>query len=332
MFMFMEKNIIFVENCNLRSIKNILNNWRWFYSELALNLIEFKCWNIVDDKLILAANEKLTNELFVYLVNYIKYSEGKESKIEVKGYTIAEDENVFPNEFLNKEVLIYLPKENKEFDNVYAISEDNITYKIDLLGNKIKEETLISFSKLQFNFSRLGSPNIIKLNKNFQQAKKEKEIEEIPYEEIKKRFQIRIIIALIAFISGFGINLINLAWFNTFYTLFVSSIFCCFFTDYRMLRYKDLYLCSLIISILIFLTYFILGNTSTIFTFSQDKFAFSIMPLLFLLIQKPSRKLFIFKLKREPVVERGFSFDTIYSSLLIMTTFIFSVLIFEFVF
>lgn len=329
--MFMEKNIILVENCNLGRIKNILNNWRWFYSELKLNLIEFKCWNIVDNKLILAANERLSNELFVYLVNYIKYSEGKESKIEVKGYTVAEDENIFPNEFINKEVLVYLPNDNKEYDNVYSISEDNITYKISFSGDKIKEETLINFSKLEFIFSRLGSPNIIKLNKNPRQVKKEIEYEEIPYEKIKKRFQIRMLITLIAFIFGFGLNLINIAWFNTFYTLFVSLIFYCFFTDYRMLRYKDLYLYSLILSLVIFLTYFIIGNTSTIFTFSKDNIPFSIMPLLFLLIQKPSRKLFIFKLKREPVVERGFSFDTIYSSLLLITTFIFCVLIFVFV-
>lgn len=328
----MVKNIIVVENCNLNNIKDILNDWRWFYSELAINSVEFKCWNIVEDKLILLANEKLSNELFVFLVNYIKYSNGKESKIEVKGYTKAEDENVFPNEILNKEVLIYLPKDNKEFDNVYAISEDNITYKIGLSGNQSKEESLINFSKLKFDINRLGNPNIIKLNKNPRQVKKEKEYKEIPYEKIKKRFQIRMLITLIAFISGFGLNLINLGWFNTYYTLFVSSIFYWFFSDYRMLRYKDLYINSLILSLVIFLTCFVLGNTSTIFTFSQDKLAFSILPLLFLLIQKPSRKLFIFKLKREPVVKRGFSFDTIYSSLLIMTTLIFCVLIFEFVF
>ncbi len=77
-------------------------------------------------------------EIFCYFVNYVRYPMGFNKSFEVTGWTTTKSGQTWITEkSANKRVMLFIPTEDTEYDNVYMTTEDNIGYK---LGFAIGEE------------------------------------------------------------------------------------------------------------------------------------------------------------------------------------------------
>lgn len=88
-------------------------------------------------------------EYFCYFVNHIRYGRGSSfPKTEVTGWTITkEGDGWMTNEILGKQVMLYIPDSDTEYDNVYLTTEDNLCFKMGFAYGEehIKQATTIKY-------------------------------------------------------------------------------------------------------------------------------------------------------------------------------------------
>jgi len=78
-------------------------------------------------------------ETFCYVVNYLYYPIGVNYHPQITAWTTTKlSDSWMRDNLVNKKVMIYIPVEDKECDNVYLTTSDNIGYK---MGFAIGEES-----------------------------------------------------------------------------------------------------------------------------------------------------------------------------------------------
>ena len=70
-------------------------------------------------------------EIFCYFVNYVHYPIDCDKSFDVSAWTATESVKNLITESTNQRVMLFIPQSDKEGDNVYLTTEDNIGYKID---------------------------------------------------------------------------------------------------------------------------------------------------------------------------------------------------------
>lgn len=318
-------------------IKKAIRQWLALNSTDLVDNIKFELFKLGQERYLIVADKRINNEYFNYLINYLRYPEGIEYNISVEGYTTLCDKEMYPKNLLDKKAQIYIPDNDKEYDNVYLTTEDNETYKIDFAGDVSRINEFRTFSIPDIDTNLLQKPERIVLNK--------KEIAELENEKmmksVKNRFRIILTLVIIVvainsfylFIyqsSNTGSIYMDLLGFKAnsseneinFYTTLILVFFVgyWFYLDYKMLRIDKYYSYSIIIAIL-YLAYghFIREHLSSSGSFLYYGFYF---PVLFLIIQKPVRLFFIRKFNREPIVEhRPPLLDGLYSMTILFLTF-----------
>jgi len=154
-------NLIEIEGGDYNDIKKALQQWINLYSEdfpdgLIFNLYTNRGRHFIQ------ADERLDNEHFYYLVNYLYYPEDIEYKVNVTGFTIGKDNNILKN----KHLLVFIPPTDKEYDNVYISTSENENYKIDFsLIEKIKESSERRIYRQPTDLT-FGNPEILKINES----------------------------------------------------------------------------------------------------------------------------------------------------------------------
>merc|ERR1711991_412988 len=83
---------------------------------------------------LIKADNKLDNERFFYLINYLKYPENIQYDATVEGFTKGGSENVLKN----KNLLVYISPTDNEYDNVLIATSENENFKVDFGGRIIK--------------------------------------------------------------------------------------------------------------------------------------------------------------------------------------------------
>jgi hypothetical protein len=120
---------------------------------------------------------------FYYLINYLYYPDNVGYKINIQGFTTANSHHILNN----KKLLVYIPDKNTEHDNVFVVTEDNETFKIDFNGKitQVDDDQVYLLPDLNF----CSAPDIIRINKKRIADKIQKE----DTNEIKKKFKIILI-------------------------------------------------------------------------------------------------------------------------------------------
>ena len=305
--MVLEKTIL-IKGGSHSDVKKALQQWIDLYSESISDSLRFELYKNGKGNHVIKADPKLDNERFYYLVNYIKYPERIKYNVDVEGVTKGENSS----NLNGKNLLIYIPKNDSEYDNVYAVTEENEHYKIDF-GGKVKSvsDTKV-FTPLKIN--ALESPQILKVSTNKTKLK----TTESSNLKIEKRFRLISIIA----IAIAALNLL-IPVFTTDIevfektTLFVGIGFGVWFlSDYIMLRVAPYYFKSLLIAI------GYLGYGHYLCNYYRPEIsdtieATSLFPLSLLLVQWPTRKIYKAIFNREPEVEKHGKFaDLVYSMIL----------------
>jgi hypothetical protein len=304
------ENLIIVKGGAYNELKKALKQWIDLYSKDLQIGLTFQLLKNGRGNHVIQVDKQLDNEKFFFLVNYLKYPEGIEYKIEVEGFTVGKDKNILKG----KELLVYISPNDKNFDNVFVVTNDNINYKVDF-GGKIVEINDIKQYKQPVVESFEGS-EIVTVSKKKSNIEKE----EISINKIDRRFRIISIITLIAF----TINLIIPIFSNdidlldkTTWVIFIG-VGIWFLCDYEMLRFDKYYIRSLLISIGVF----IYGYVVREFLFSEVSkmiIPCSIYPIALLLVQWPTRRIYKVLLKKEPKVDKYGTFaDLVYTLILFL--------------
>ena len=155
----MTESFIIVENVNEKELESILMNLANVYADTEfVNGIQFyRRKDKFDSFLILFSNQP-DFERFNYFVNYIKYpSDYEKFSPFLRGY-FRTSEIKEKSEFnVGEWIMVYVSKNDKEYDNVNLVNDKNENYLYDF-GGKIKklksaEEMfkLISFDKNNYN-------------------------------------------------------------------------------------------------------------------------------------------------------------------------------------
>jgi len=292
-------NFIIIKGGLCKDIKKALQQWIALYSKDLVRNIKLELYGLGQERYLIVADKRLNNEKFNYLINYLRYPEGIEYNISVEGYATVRDEKIYPQNLLNKKILVYLSDNDKEYDNVFVTTEDNETYKIDFNGKVSRVYESKTFSIPDIDTNLLQKPERIALTK--------REITDVENEKLKKSItnRFRIILALIIITVAINSSSLfinpnsEISSDTTFILVFFVAIW--FHWDYKMLRIDKYYSYSIIIAILhLAYGHFIREYFSDVDTFLYYGFYF---PILYLIIQKPVRLFFIRKFNREPIVE-----------------------------
>lgn len=302
------KNILEIKGASLNDVKQALENWIDLYSDKFSSKLNFKIFEKGIDRQIIIADNLLDNEHFFYLVNYLEYPEGIEYSVEIKGLTKGKDVDKRLND---KELLVYISKNDNEFDNVYVVTKDNKHYKIDFGGKVTLQTDNKPYSIV--DISNLKNPITLSTKASNKRLKKDKS--EL---KISKRFKIIFYMITIAVLIHFFVPYLtdNVEIIEK-WTLFTGmGIGLWFFMDYEMLRINDFYIKSLLIAVGFFFYGYLFRNYYQENTYDLKSVSF-IYPLSLLIIQYPTRQLYKVIFKREPEVDNhGKLADLIYTMIL----------------
>lgn len=313
-----KNNIILIKGGEYSKIRQALSQWLSLYCDNLDDDFFFELYAIGNEEYIIKAPNSLDNENFNYLVNYLYYPNDIQYKVNIEGFTTAKNNRLFPKEYLNKKLLLYIPETDKEGDNVYAVTSDNENIKIDF-GGKVKiADTLMYYKYPDFEFERMENPEILKINKK--KIHTDSEFSSIGI--AKKRFKIISIIFLALFLLSFLLFQQTIEF--LFITSFLSIMVMFWFSqDHKMLQIEEYYFYSIFISLTI-LIYGLLIQTRLFKSDARDLLDLTTkIPLIFLVLQYPLRYWFKKIIKREPQpgsTKKTFE-DGIYIVILIAATF-----------
>lgn len=146
----MTENFIIVENVNERELESILKNLANLYADTEyVNGIQlYRKKTKLDSFLILFSNQP-DFERFNYFINYIKYPEKFDNFSPfVRGFYRTSDIKMKSEFNMGEWIMVYVSKNDQEYDNVTIVNEKNESYLYDFGGNIKKLETLEEIFKM----------------------------------------------------------------------------------------------------------------------------------------------------------------------------------------
>jgi len=288
-----KQNTIYITGGTYALLIKALEQWIEAYTDVLNPDFIFQINPVSNNKHIIIADKRLNNKLFFFLVNYIKFPIKIEYNISLKAYTILE------SHFTGKQAMIYIDENNKESDNVNAVTTDNEVLKFDF-GGKSKQinNSDVIFTLPDFKLSDSKHSKIIK-------PKEKKNYKTNDNTESSASFQLNIIIAICVII------LIATAFFSHKYFFFVHPLVffgygLLLFNLYKLLQHPKAYKKALVFSVILAIYGIIL--LLTFHTYEREKFLIfysSLSPVIFLLYQKPIRLKFIALYGKEPIIEKN---------------------------
>jgi hypothetical protein len=96
---------------------------------------------------------------FCFFVNFMHYPKVPLIKTDIRGWatTKVNDMWIMP-EIAGKKVMLYIPDSNTEYDSLYLVSENNISYRIAFADSK--DPQIINSPKMAFEMQGLGVEEI----------------------------------------------------------------------------------------------------------------------------------------------------------------------------
>lgn len=300
---------ITIEGYSFKEVKQSLEDWIKLYAGKIETIFVLEILEKNKNSCCVNVNGEIDNNTFNFLVNYLVYPENEKPNAKVRGYTTTRNKRIFPSQELDKRVVIFIPKEDKEYDNVYASTGDGKTFIVDF-GGKTKEiDFLITFEELDLSEYVTTKFSIKPINEKSQQEVEENQI------DITKQF-------IYFFIPSFVITISLLEKTKySYYSLAILGIILSFwiaFSHKLVLRKKSNYIILLISSLLI-------GGTAILYNelFSKKIDSFLAIaffyPFWMLICYKIFRPIFKLAFKKEPKIDRySWEFKTSFYTFLIL--------------
>ena len=277
-------NLITIKGGAYNDIKKALRKWVELYSKDLQDGLIFQLFKNGRGSHIIQADGRLDNERFYYLINYLKYPEEIEYKIDIEGYTTGKENNILRD----KKLLVYISSTDKAYDNVFVTTEDDENFKIDFGGKVtgVVEKKIYRFpTDLNMNYPETIRVSTRKISDNER--------------NIDRRFNIITLIAASLLLLSLVVKQFDSQAHVKISFFLGGGIGIWFLGDYKMLQSDKLYLYSLGIAI-----GYLLCIVAITGEFNKGILDFgALYPLTVVLTQKPARLIYKATLKREPVVD-----------------------------
>ncbi|MEN8929146.1 MAG: hypothetical protein ABF242_00580 [Flavobacteriales bacterium] len=290
-----EKSYITIEGESFEVVKNTLEEWIDLYTDQLDKTINFEIIEKNKSNYLIKINGELNNMLFHFLVNYFRNPD--RDNIKTRGYTTVKDLEQYPESELNKRVVVFVPDEDKEYDNVYASTGSGKLYIIDFGFKRIEIDQLITFNEpdLSEYITSKSKHTLPTLNSKVERQKEEHK------EDLTKIFAPAFLVLSILNIYCIENNVI-LKW-PTIILGIILSWWIAEAHNKALLKNRN-YLIFLGLSMILFYTGWVYDKTlsNSLDIILAISFFHSFFMLLFYQVLRPIYKLII---KKEPTVDRS---------------------------
>src|SRR5689334_8282001 len=119
------KNIIVLKGGDPIDIRKAFDQWAGLSSDTLEAGLSFEFYKGASRMVIIRADDRLPNDQFSFLLNYLVYPEDMDNRSEITGYTIIADDDFFPKEKIGEDIFVFIPADDDEYDVVYWVTKDN---------------------------------------------------------------------------------------------------------------------------------------------------------------------------------------------------------------
>lgn len=312
----MKNNIIYINGGSIKLLEKALRKWMDLNHTAIKPDYKFEILTLNSEEYIIDTDDRLNNELFFSLTDYIAYPEKKDYNIYIHAYATIQEIGPFPKNYAGQPIMLFIDKD-KEAENIYGVLTDNKIFKIDFGAAPVPAENSKKSFRQQEVIPDEFTKKTIRLKRAFQKTKKKT----TESNKLKKRFNILFILLIVLFLGS--MFLLNFEENFYIYTMMVYFGFMAWLLwDYKMLRSVKMFLKCILTALAAFAYGLLILIVSNEMHVLKDVFAGCItLPLSFLLIQKPLRRIFIYYIEEEPIVDEDAGFiNGVYTTTLVIAT------------
>ena len=122
--------MIIVNNVSLVDLQTVLKQLCNSYNNESYKVLPL-LRQYTDSTYVITFPYDIDFETFCYVVNYLYYPIGVNYHPQITAWTTTkQSDSWMKDNLVNKKVMIFIPYEDKEYDNVYLTTSDNIGYKM----------------------------------------------------------------------------------------------------------------------------------------------------------------------------------------------------------
>jgi hypothetical protein len=152
--------IVVAENMTATEIDKILTDFCNLYNKEKYKALP-RLYKLSERQFAITFPYDIEFTFFCFFINYVHYPMGFNKSFDVIGWTTTKSgENWITEKSANKKVMLFIPSDDTEYDNVYLTTEDNIGYKLGFAMGR--EKRLLDLTKKYFVKPKI---EIVELNK-----------------------------------------------------------------------------------------------------------------------------------------------------------------------
>jgi Na+-transporting methylmalonyl-CoA/oxaloacetate decarboxylase gamma subunit len=130
--------LILVNGASHEDIRKVLKDFCRLYSKSPSASFSLRLTNTFEHGYAITTPYDIDFEILCFLINYLQYPTEVRWTTKVAGWTSTNPTDTWITQnTARKRVMLYVPEDDREYDNVYLTTEDNIGYK---LGFAVSEE------------------------------------------------------------------------------------------------------------------------------------------------------------------------------------------------
>jgi hypothetical protein len=132
--------IVLFENVKSEDLKNAIQKFCNNYNQEGLRALPLLTI-LSENKFVVTFPYDTDFATYCYFVNYMYYPNDIFHKPIIKAWTSTkQNDDWMTNEIVNKKVMLFIPSDDKDYDNVYLTTSDNIGYKMGFAMGEEKQK------------------------------------------------------------------------------------------------------------------------------------------------------------------------------------------------
>ncbi len=131
--------LVIIEDVSENDIKKILQEFCNSYNKETFQAIP-RLTKLSNNKFAVTFPYDINFEIYCYFINYVNYPMGFDKHFKTIGWTTTKQSDIWITEkSVNKNVMLYVSDFDKEYDNVFLTTSDNIGYKLGFAMGEEKQ-------------------------------------------------------------------------------------------------------------------------------------------------------------------------------------------------
>jgi hypothetical protein len=133
------EKLVIVENISRTEIDSILTGFCNMYNKESFQA-QPRLYKLSERQFAITFPFDIEFEIYCYFVNYVHYPMGFDKSFDVTAWETTKQANGWITEKIaNKKVMLFIPEDDNEHDNVFLTTSDNIGYKLGFAMGEEKQ-------------------------------------------------------------------------------------------------------------------------------------------------------------------------------------------------